>query len=119
MLMISKGGAVLNTNGYIGHFSGSIGTVTVDEFGIMWNNSGFLNVGYEGSGTLNITGGGNINNGAVTLSTTPVRRVRSRYMGTVRCGLMAEAPKKGYGPSKQNAGSCRAVLQPAGCSGAL
>ena len=61
-LNITGGGAVSNTNGYIGYNSGSTGTVTVAGTGSTWTNSGDLDVGNYGSGTLNITGGGAVSN---------------------------------------------------------
>ena len=41
-----------------GYDSGATGIVTVDGAGSTWTNSGYLNVGNSGSGTLNITDGG-------------------------------------------------------------
>ena len=62
-LTVDGGSGLLSYTGYIGNNSGSSGTVTVDGSGSTWSNySGCLNVGYSGSGTLKITGGG-----AVTL----------------------------------------------------
>jgi T5SS/PEP-CTERM-associated repeat protein len=66
MLSISNGGAVSNSGGYIGEYSGSSGRVTVDGTGSTWTNSGPLYVGggdysyYYGSGngSLAITDGG-------------------------------------------------------------
>ena len=58
-LNITGGGAVSNSTGYIGREDGSTGEVTVDGSGSTWTNSGdLLVVGYEGTGTLNITNGG-------------------------------------------------------------
>ena len=60
-LNITGGGSVTNHYGYIGHENTSIGNVvTVDGSESMWDNSGFIYVGYGGSGTLNITGGGSV-----------------------------------------------------------
>ena len=50
--------AVNSTDGYIGYYAGSKGTATVDGTGSTWTNSGGLDVGYSGGGTLNITNGG-------------------------------------------------------------
>ena len=71
MMNITGGGTVnSNNNGgfsYIGYNHGSAGVVTVDGSGSTWTNSGSLIfgsgsllVGYDGSGTLNITGGGTV-----------------------------------------------------------
>ena len=55
---IISGGSVSNTLGYIGYYSGSAGTATVDGAGSTWTNGSDLTIGYSGSGTLNITDGG-------------------------------------------------------------
>ena len=56
-LIISGGGQVSNTYGYIGLNANSNGTVTVDGLGSRWTNTE-LDVGNAGTGTLNITAGG-------------------------------------------------------------
>ena len=61
-LSINSGSDVLDYDGYIGYFLGSIGVVTVDGTDSMWTNSNDLFVGREGSGVLNITGGGAVSN---------------------------------------------------------
>ena len=58
-LNITSGGALSNSTGYIGHYSGS-GTATVDGTGSIWTNSGSFAVGLDGGGTLNITNGGTV-----------------------------------------------------------
>ena len=66
-LNITNGGTVTSGNGHIGWpcgYTGSsptTGMVTVDGKGSTWTNSGSLDVGYGGSGTLNITNGGQVN----------------------------------------------------------
>jgi T5SS/PEP-CTERM-associated repeat protein len=58
-LNITGGGDV--SDGYdsrIGHRSGSVGVVTVDGTGSTWTIGQYLDVGRDGDGTLNITGGG-------------------------------------------------------------
>jgi len=58
-LNITGGGAVSNEwSGSIGYGSGSTSEVTVDGSGSTWTNSSNLDVGHDGNGTLNITGGG-------------------------------------------------------------
>ena len=62
-LNITQGGTVSNVDGYVGSNAGSTGTVNVGEFGgpgvvSTWTNSGTLYVGYDGTGTVNITVGG-------------------------------------------------------------
>jgi fibronectin-binding autotransporter adhesin len=61
---VSSGGAVENTRAYIGYFSGSPGpnVVNIDGTASKWTSSGELNVGNSGTGTLNITGGGMVQN---------------------------------------------------------
>ncbi len=65
-LNITGGAEVSNSSryasGYIGRYSGSTGVVTVDGAGSTWYNRVDLYVGYEGSGTLNITGGAEVSN---------------------------------------------------------
>ena len=76
-------GTVSSASGYIGFAAGSIGTVTVEGSGSTWTTDEdkypFI-VGYHGSGTLNVTGGGTVSSrdgylgqysgsvGAVTIS---------------------------------------------------
>ena len=50
--------AVSTLDGYLGYLSGSTGTVTVTGAGSAWNISRSLDVGYLGSGSLNIEAGG-------------------------------------------------------------
>ncbi|MEP9372814.1 hypothetical protein [Mesorhizobium sp. KR1-2] len=66
-LTVADGGKVTNTTGYIGRYADSTGTVTVsgaDASGnaSTWANSGELFVGFIGTGTLNIEGGGKVTN---------------------------------------------------------
>ena len=62
-LNITNGGAVSNTNGFVGKNCG-VGTVTVDGANSTWTNSGELYVGAVAAttGTLNITNGGAVSN---------------------------------------------------------
>ncbi|AEV37819.1 protein containing Outer membrane autotransporter barrel domain [Pseudovibrio sp. FO-BEG1] len=57
-LTVSDGGAVSSTHGYIGHFSGSTGTVEVTSTGAAWDNSVDLFIGDYGDGTLRVSDGG-------------------------------------------------------------
>jgi len=64
VLNITNGGAVNNCYGHIGYKSGSTGEVTVDGAGSTWDNGhGYVRVGCEGSGVLNITNGGVVDAG--------------------------------------------------------
>ena len=64
---ITSGSDVLDMYGYIGRSSGSTGEVTVDGAGSTWTNNSLLLVGELGSGVLNITGGGAVTVGEVTV----------------------------------------------------
>ncbi|MDH6233181.1 fibronectin-binding autotransporter adhesin [Mesorhizobium soli] len=60
-LTIQNGGKVSNGSGYIGYLPVSTGsTVTVDGKDSSWSNSGDLNVGFFGTGTLKIENGGTV-----------------------------------------------------------
>ncbi|MBW1800712.1 MAG: hypothetical protein JRJ85_08275, partial [Deltaproteobacteria bacterium] len=61
-LNVQGGGRVSSDYSYLGHHSGSIGTVTVDGTGSLWENSSVLRVGISGTGTLNVQGGGQVSN---------------------------------------------------------
>ncbi len=63
-LSIIGGGVVANTNGYVGRNAGFQGTVMIGggTGSSTWTNSSDLLVGFSGDGTLNITGGGTVNN---------------------------------------------------------
>ncbi|MCX5653804.1 MAG: PEP-CTERM sorting domain-containing protein [Planctomycetota bacterium] len=62
-LDITAGGEVRNsTASNVGNDPGSTGVVTVKGAGSKWTASGESNVGFEGDGTLNITGGGAVSN---------------------------------------------------------
>ena len=74
-LNITRGGAVTSnapsygmdwsygTPSYVGYNSGSTGVVTVNGTGSIWNNWESLYVGFSGTGTLGIIGGGSITTG--------------------------------------------------------
>ncbi|HSH93832.1 MAG TPA: hypothetical protein VK968_06785, partial [Roseimicrobium sp.] len=63
LLDILNGGAVSNHNGRIARSgSSSQGMVTVDGENSTWTNTGYLRVGEEGHGTLNILNGGTVSN---------------------------------------------------------
>jgi T5SS/PEP-CTERM-associated repeat protein/autotransporter-associated beta strand protein len=100
-----SGGSVTNTAGVIGHNAGSVGTVTVSSG--TWINSytggeldGFLIVGYDGTGTLNVTGGTVVNdlsgviasgtesNGAATISSGTWAMGGDLYIGVEGTGTL-------------------------------
>jgi len=57
-LLVTGGGAVHSAHCYIGKWSGSAGTVTVNGAGSTWTNTGMLRLGEQGNGALRITAGG-------------------------------------------------------------
>ena len=94
-LNIIDGGVVSNRyqqgdfGGVIGTNPGSTGVVTVDGVGSMWINVYGLFVGYNGSGTLNITGGGSVVNG----------QQQSTYSGAAMIGSTGVVTVAGTGSS--------------------
>jgi len=65
ILHITNGGH-LNSNGsftYIGYATASQSNATIDGTNSLWNNFRGLYVGFNGQGTLSITGGGHMTNG--------------------------------------------------------
>ena len=59
---INSGSYLSSKTGYLGYAATGSGTATVDGSGSRWIRSGNLYVGYNGSGTLNITNGGTVGN---------------------------------------------------------
>ena len=67
-LIISNGGTVADTFGYIGYFNSSNNSGLVTGAGSLWTNSGGLSVGYQGSGnSLVISNRGTVANREVTI----------------------------------------------------
>ncbi|MFN3538265.1 MAG: autotransporter-associated beta strand repeat-containing protein, partial [Brevundimonas sp.] len=62
-LIIRNSANFSSANGFVGSPSGVRGAVTVTGSGSTWTNSGFLYVGYEGAGTLEIADGGTVSSG--------------------------------------------------------
>jgi T5SS/PEP-CTERM-associated repeat protein len=54
-LALSGGATLSDTQGNVGFYSGSNGTVTINY--TTWTNSATLTVGYSGTGSLSINGG--------------------------------------------------------------
>ena len=63
-MTIADGITVTAQNGYIGYNVGSSGCVTVDGLDSLWYVDRDLDVGYRGTGTLAITGGGAVGGGS-------------------------------------------------------
>ncbi|CAA2154511.1 Extracellular serine protease [Methylobacterium brachiatum] len=61
-LTIAEGGRLSNSDGFVGHDTGSSGTMTVTGTGSTWINRAGLVVGFGGTGTLAIQGGGQVSN---------------------------------------------------------
>jgi len=72
-LNITNGGVVSSRNGIVAHYSGSTGTVTVDGVGSQWNNTGDVQIGNTGQGSLLVSAGGSVTStrGYVGLYNTP------------------------------------------------
>jgi T5SS/PEP-CTERM-associated repeat protein len=81
-LTVTGGGTVSNTSGTIGNTAGGSGTVHVGggTGASSWTNSGELDVGFYGTGTLTITGGGTVS------SAKSVVGFYSGSQGTVNVG---------------------------------
>ena len=94
-LHIESGGAVTDSDGYVGWHSGSTGEVTVTGADSQWTNINSLAVGLFGTGTLNIESAGTVTNsygnigkyssstGEVTVTGTDSQWINSR---TLRVG---------------------------------
>ena len=67
-LTISNGGVVSDYRGYVGAFSGSVGTATVDGPGSTWSNTAYMIVGFQGNGTLTVSNGGTVTGSLVALA---------------------------------------------------
>jgi outer membrane autotransporter protein len=63
-LAVTGGAKVSSVNGSIGFAGGSTGTVTIDGNASAWTNTGFMNVGDNGTGTLNILNGATVSVGS-------------------------------------------------------
>ncbi|MER9307029.1 autotransporter outer membrane beta-barrel domain-containing protein [Mesorhizobium sp. M0293] len=59
---VSNGGKVISDSAYLGLYSGSTGSVTIDD--ATWTNNGALYVGHDGDGELAIINGGAVSNDA-------------------------------------------------------
>ncbi|HUT35191.1 MAG TPA: PEP-CTERM sorting domain-containing protein, partial [Planctomycetota bacterium] len=63
-LNVQNGGSVSNRGGCLGYIWSGVGTATVTGAGSTWTNSmGGLQVGYFGTGTLNVQNGGSVSSG--------------------------------------------------------
>ena len=58
----NDGGVEVNGDAWIGNLAGSVGTANVGGAGAELDSSGSLTVGHEGTGELNITAGGRVEN---------------------------------------------------------
>ena len=64
-LIVSNGGKVISTDGFVGGSAGSVGMASISGTNSTWANSGNLNVGGFGPGTLTIANGGTVSAGGV------------------------------------------------------
>jgi T5SS/PEP-CTERM-associated repeat protein len=64
-----QGGGIFTSNGtaIIGRGTGGEGTVVLDQSGTSWNNGGTLNVGLNGNGLLQVSGGAVVNGTGATV----------------------------------------------------
>ncbi len=62
-LTVNAGDDIFSRTATIGARSGSTGEVAIEGTGSTWTNTSFMYVGEEGSGRLEITGGGTVTNG--------------------------------------------------------
>ncbi|TCJ17138.1 autotransporter domain-containing protein [Parasulfuritortus cantonensis] len=71
-LTVDGGGTLENTNpsqhAYVGYGAGSSGTVNVDGVGSTWDNVADIYLGRDGSGTLNVSNGGQVTSAYGTLA---------------------------------------------------
>src|SRR5262249_1688695 len=87
-----KSGGKLNTfTVLIGTFENSVGTVNVTDPGSTWTNTHELDIGYFGEGTLNISGGGTLNNpanpiGPIEVGLSGIGHVSITGTGTITSG---------------------------------
>ncbi|MCC6683027.1 MAG: hypothetical protein IT445_19170 [Phycisphaeraceae bacterium] len=69
-ITIRDGRNVSSAYGVLGYHSGTLGTAIVDGAGSIWNCNGDLKVGVQGSGSLNISNGGQVIADTLTVSAT-------------------------------------------------
>jgi T5SS/PEP-CTERM-associated repeat protein len=86
MLTIQGGGTLTNVSGAVGNGPGSQGAVTVSGPGSTWTNTGTIQIGGLGLGTLTIQNGGTVNSaggGSVGLSAGSTGAVIVTGLGSV------------------------------------
>jgi len=100
-LTIANGGTVRNTEGRIGTFTGSSGTVSVSGPGSTWNNSSYLTIGNRGTGELTIGNGGTvtstwgeIGSGPSANGTVTVTGINSKWTASGLLGIGSEGTGK-------------------------
>jgi T5SS/PEP-CTERM-associated repeat protein len=95
-LNITSGGRVNDVHGYVGDGSGSTGNVTVDGLNSLWNNTGNLQVGVAGSGTLTVTNSGTVQANNITINLLGEVRGNGTLVGNVQNhGLVAPGTSVG------------------------
>ena len=60
-VLVNNGGTLLSDSAYLGFSGSATGAVTIDGPGSTWTIGGGISVGASGTGTLNITNGGQVN----------------------------------------------------------
>ncbi len=67
-ILSADGGSTLDCyRAYVGHYSGSSGTVSIDGTGTTWDVYSGI-VGYQGTGALNVTGGATLSGSGITIA---------------------------------------------------
>lgn len=82
-LNISEGSAFVNSTAYVGNAAGAFGAVTVSGTGSTWSSAG-LYLGYDGSGSVLIESGGQLNNASPAGAIYMAFRAGSTGTATVR-----------------------------------
>ena len=121
-LNIGAGGQVVSrSEAYVGTYSGSIGAVNLDGNGSTWSNSSFVDVGYYGNGTLNLSGGGAITAPIIQVNSTSLLAVDVGTGSTIAgsivnsgkvrllAGAVAAANTASHPISWSGSGTCQAV----------
>ena len=70
-LSVANGAVVVNgASGFVGHYTGSVGTVTVDGSDSLWSVARNIYVGDQGHGTLVIVNGGTVTSARCSIGTS-------------------------------------------------
>jgi T5SS/PEP-CTERM-associated repeat protein len=70
--IINGASALLSSYGYLGYYTGAVGSAAITGNGSSWTNSKRMYVGYYGSGTLAVTDGGVVSTQTLYASTSAI-----------------------------------------------